>query len=241
MYQVFRILTKEFIADKSKTVWRKPYIVQPLKTMSHCKCCYCEISLIEQSREMHVEHFHYKDKYMEEVVMWDNLLPSCRQCNSNKGTTDTYSEPMLNPTIDNPKEYLYLNMFMIKSKDNRVNSKGKNTVDILELNNRERLVNPRIKISCEIDEKLNSINEIGSEYKNGQNITTRTRNKIVNGIKGILRLAQPSQEFSAFMSTIILNSDDYIEITNVLKSLGLWDDELQELHSKCENIKFETK
>lgn len=235
-----RELTNKFIKDKTKAVWRENYIVESLNNMSHNKCCYCEILLTEQSREMHVEHFHYKDKYFNEVVMWDNLLPSCRQCNSNKGTTDTKSEPMIDPTKDNPKEYLYLNMYMIKSKDNSVNSKGKNTVEILELNNRERLVNPRIKISCRLDEKLNLLLEIANEYKNGQNILTRRKNRIVNGVKDILRMAQTDQEFSAFMSTVILNNDDYIELANVLKDLGLWDDELQTLHNNSNELKFDT-
>ena len=125
-------LTAEF-KDKGTYVWRKPYIVEALKEMSHNKCCFCETELGTQARALQVEHFHYKDDYPDEVVSWNNLLPACSQCNSNKGTIDTYKLPMIDPSVDDPKDYLYLKHYMIKSKDNTIGSKGRRTVDELEL------------------------------------------------------------------------------------------------------------
>lgn len=128
--------------------------------MSHGKCCFCETNLGVQARYMTVEHFYYKEGYPDKVVSWDNLLPACSQCNSNKGTHDVEKDGMLiNPTIDDPRDFLYLKQFMIKSKDNDRNSKGRLTVDLLDLNNRDRLVNPRIKIALEMDEKMADIHE----------------------------------------------------------------------------------
>lgn len=77
-------LTQEFI-NTGKNVWAKTYIKSALLAMSHNKCAYCECKLDEESKYMEVEHFLPKDDYPNQVVDWNNLLPSCKRCNTKKG------------------------------------------------------------------------------------------------------------------------------------------------------------
>lgn len=217
-------LEKQLIDEYKKTeksVWRKDYITSPLLKMSHNKCCYCETLLGVQARPMQVEHYHCKDIYPDEVVKWENLLPSCSQCNSNKSTLDTYKTPIIDPTTDNPKDYLYLKCYMIKSKDNTIGSKGRLTVDQLELNHRDRLVTPRIKIASEMSYKLADIHEKTITLNLRTDGKLYNKSKIINTLVDILKMAQPDAEYSAFMATIILTDEDYLETRNILKSRKL--------------------
>lgn len=238
--EVEKELVKEF-KENGKAVWRKSYIVEPLLAMSHNKCCYCETKLEVQARPVSVEHFHYKDEYPDEVVLWENLLPSCSQCNSNKGTHDTIKEgPILNPTIDNPKDYLYLKAFMIKSKNNEFGSKGRLTVDLLDLNNRERLINPRIKIAVEIEKKMADIYEKMLYYVKRSDGKQYNKLRITRGVTDILKMAQPEAEYSAFMATIILDNDDYLATRDLMIEKGLWVEEMQRLHDMLYLISLDT-
>ena len=95
-------LTSEFKKDNSKAVWGKTYIRKALLDMSNSKCCYCECLVGKGTKEMHVDHFQPKSIYPDLVVQWENLLPSCSQCNKSKSDHDTVQEPIINPTKDNP-------------------------------------------------------------------------------------------------------------------------------------------
>ncbi len=167
-------------------------------------------------------------------------MPSCSQCNSNKGTLDTYKTPIIDPSKDNPKDYLYLNHYLIRSKNNEIGSKGRLTVDRLDLNNRKRLVNPRIKIADEIRKKLEYT------YKKAFSLNSRKDGKlygkltIIATMRDVLEMAQPDSEYSAFMATIILTDDDYISTKNILQTKNLWTDELNQLHNNANEIKLDT-
>lgn len=227
--------------ETKQPVWRENYIIKLLMEMSHNKCCYCETILGTQAREMQVDHFHCKKLYPDEVVSWTNLLPSCSRCNSNKSAIDTNQEPIINPCEENPKDYLYLKYYMIKSKDNTIGSKGRNTVDKLELNHRERLVNPRIKIADEMHNKLDTIHEKTIALNSRDDGKLYNKTKIINTLHDILKMAQPDAEYSAFIATIILTDEDYIEIRNILLEQGLWTDDLERLHITAYEIKFDTE
>ncbi|OQY54394.1 MAG: hypothetical protein DRR08_10845 [Candidatus Parabeggiatoa sp. nov. 2] len=71
------------------SVWKKPYIIRALLKMSSDKCCYCECNVTEESNYLEVEHFQPKSLYPDKVVVWDNLLPSCKRCNGTKRDHDT--------------------------------------------------------------------------------------------------------------------------------------------------------
>ncbi|NFK66164.1 TIGR02646 family protein [Clostridium botulinum] len=236
--EIEKDLTEKFKKNGDTAVWRKKYIVENLFKMSNGKCCYCETKLKEEGKSMHVEHYHYKDKYPDEVVKWENLLPSCGRCNINKGTHDTKIEPIINPTIDNPKDYFYFYNYRYKSKNR--NKLAKDTIDVLYLNDTTTIVQVRFKICNAIIDKLSEIEELLRDYVKKINTSTRRKNKIINGVKDILKYSQPTEEYSAIMATTIINDDNYKYIKIELLNLGLWDLELEDLEKEAINIMFDT-
>ena len=87
-------LTAEFKAS-GKSVWNNEQIKKPLLESSHGKCAYCECDLRKESNYMEVEHFEDKNHNPDKVVIWNNLLPSCKKCNGAKGAHDVISEPII--------------------------------------------------------------------------------------------------------------------------------------------------
>lgn len=228
-----KILTDEF--KKSGTsVWRKDYITDTLLGYSNNKCAYCECDITEESKYLEVEHFHHKDQYPDEVVEWNNLLPSCKKCNGTKGSHDTYKEPIINPCDDNPQEYLILKNYRLKGKDDF----GKLTISVLDLNNQDRHCKKRFEIGNATYQKLEDFLELIEEYETGKSTSTRRKNRIINGVKGLLGIAQSDKTYSATTSSIILSSSDFGEIKSKLSQLDFWDDELTELEKGCIKMKL---
>lgn len=219
-------LTKEF-KTTGKSVWHLDFIKDGLLEFSNNKCCYCETNITEESKYLEVEHFHHKDEYPNEVLDWDNLLPSCKKCNGKKGTHNTITEPIINPTVNNPKKHLRFWRYRIKGK----NDFGKLTVIVLDLNNQDRLVKKRFEIGNAIQEKLEELNELADDYISGVHQTTRRRNRIVNGIKNLMREGLPTASYSATSATIILTDTEFNELKLKLIGLTLWDAELIQLEA----------
>ncbi|WP_270997396.1 HNH endonuclease, partial [Listeria seeligeri] len=57
---------------------------------------------------MEVEHFFAKKYHPERVLDWNNLLPACKRCNSNKGDWDVSlaDQMAIDPTIMDPKVHI---------------------------------------------------------------------------------------------------------------------------------------
>ena len=230
--EVVKSLTDKFKTTKAR-VWDKSYIKSGLLEMSHGKCCYCEIQLTEESKYMTVDHFHHKDSYPDEVVDWDNLLPCCNLCNSTKSSHDTYINPIINPTIDNPQQHLYFHFLHYCCRNNSV--LGANTISVLNLNSIDKRLVPRFKISTEIMEQLENLwGNVSNYIPDTRDV--RPRNKIVNSITGLLRRAQPEHEYSALAATIILECEYYKNIKERLIELDLWDDTLTVLEQSAKSI-----
>lgn len=230
--EVKKKLTEEFKLNKTR-VWGSSFIKKALLEMSHNKCCYCEVKLIEEGKYMHVEHFHHKDKYEDEVVEWNNLLPSCERCNKSKSSHDTKLYPIIDPTRDDPKESLMMKNYRFKGK----NELGKLTIDVLNLNDTDKLVMARFNIGEEIQKKVESILVFAREYTPSDNI--RRRNRIINGIKDLFKEGLPEAEFSATVSTVLLNDCNYIELKSILKSKNLWDDDMDNLEGQLQEAKLD--
>ena len=104
-------LTQEYFeSKKSKSVWNRDYIRRALLDSTNGKCCYCEKKIGSGKTDMHIDHFKPKSKYPDSVVEWDNLMPSCPDCNRSKNDHDTVEKSIVNPYVDNPKEYFYLKL-----------------------------------------------------------------------------------------------------------------------------------
>jgi len=232
--EVQKNLTNQFKEDNSKTVWQKTYIKEALNKMTNGKCCYCEVKLGEEGKNMHVEHFHSKSKYPDEVVEWNNLLPSCNRCNSNKGALDTYEEEIINPTVDDPKDYFYIKNYRYKVKNN--SEKARRTIDVLYLNDSAGLVSVRFSFGENIQEKIEDLLEKTKQYISDDNKRIDKRNKIVFGIRDLLNLAQPSKEYSATIATLIIGDEDYKHLRELMIQNDLWNEDLSILEKSAKQI-----
>lgn len=227
-------LTDEFKLI-GKSVWNLDLIKNGLLGFSNDKCCYCEANVNEESKYMEVEHFHHKDKYKDEVLEWENLLPACKKCNGKKSDHDTKIEPIINPSVTNPKSHLLYWRYRIKGKDDF----GKLTVSVLDLNNQDRLVKKRFEIGNAIQHKLEQLNELAEDYINGIQNSIRRKNRIVNGIKDLMREGLPTSIYSATSATVILTDTEFRELKFKLIALGFWDTELIELENDLSNVALE--
>lgn len=229
-------LTEEFKKDHKKSVWNKSYIRDNLLKMSQSKCCYCEELIGEGCSEMHVDHYHDKDTYPDEVVEWNNLLPSCSHCNKKKLTHDTYVEPIINPTIHEPKEVFYMRNYRYYSYDCSPDSLGKLSLGVLGLNDSEKKVKLRYTIGNKLCAELDSLYEDAIELGDNILTNTRKRNRILNGCENSLKLCTKASRFGASMATVLQESEDYQALRGLLMKYNLWDDELEKLHIESLNI-----
>lgn len=229
-------LTAEFKAT-GKSVWNLDFIKNELLRFSNDKCCYCEANVNEESKYMEVEHFHHKDKYQDEVLEWENLLPACKKCNGNKSYHDTITEPIINPAIDDPKSHLMFWNYRMKGKDDF----GKLTISVLDLNNQVRLVKKRFEVGNAIHDKLEQLNEFLDDFINGIQNSTRRKNRIINGAKDLMKEGLPTSIYSATSATIILTDTEFSELKSKLILLEFWDAELIELESDLSKTALELK
>lgn len=229
-------LTEEFKKDKKKNVWNKPYIRQRLLSMTNSKCCYCEELVDTGCNEMHVDHYHYKDSYPDEVVEWDNLLPSCSHCNKKKSTYDTYTNLLIDPTQVDPREIFYIKNYRYWSKDCSPNSLGKISIGVLGLNDYDEKVMIRFKIGSELCKEFDKLYEDAMDLGDTILINTRKRNRILNGCLYNLKLCTRKSRFGASMATTLQEDEDYQALRNLLIGYNLWDDELERLHQESKEI-----
>lgn len=234
------LLTSEFQADKKKPVWNKPYIKDALLEMSNNKCCYCECKVGSGEREMHVDHFKPKSIYPELVVEWDNLLPSCPHCNKQKSDHDTVVEPIVNPVVDNPKDFFYLKDYRYFCFDNAENSIARRTLGVLSLNDSTENVFKRYIIGNELHNKIDQISELAIENERILKTKTTVRNKVLNGCRDILKQGFPDAIYSAFMATLIFNDQNFNVCVEILKRQELWDEDLDRAFQMVSSNVFKT-
>lgn len=220
-------LTKIFKAE-GKNVWNKDYIKNSLLEMSHSKCSYCETKLDKPSIYMEVEHFYSKDHYKDKVVEWQNLFPSCKRCNVNKGSHDVGVDPIINPCIQNPKDHLDLKNYRLRGKTQL----GISTIRILYLNESDKLVKTRYEVGNKVIDKLEEFYEDIQEKTN----TSRKLRNHLNRIKALLKEGQKTEEYAVTISTVILQDDSYEKIKEFLKQNNFCDNELDLLENGLKEI-----
>lgn len=102
-------------------------------------CPYCELKIgLENSQ---IEHIKPKDKFPKELKEYSNYLVGCtnkKTCGQSKG--NRWSENFINPTIENPSDYLTYDIMSGKiiptSEDDKVLKKANETIEILNLNDK---------------------------------------------------------------------------------------------------------
>jgi hypothetical protein len=152
------------------------------------------------------------------------LLLSCKKCNATKGKHDTGKEPIVNPFIDNPKDYFYMDDGFYRVKDASI--KGKRTLDKLGLNDINHFVKPRRIVSEIITGDL-SVYKVSIVHAKDDALS-----KCLTGLKGLIGKGNRKSKYAALYSTIILEDANFKAIETYLKENNLWDEELASL--KCE-------
>ena len=236
-------LTQEVVAQKvaefkltKNPVWNEPYIKNALLGMSHNKCCYCECELNVEGSYMEVEHFRDKKQYPDEVVSWDNLLPSCKRCNGHKSSRDTVAVPIVNPASDCPQDHMLLKQCVrFRAKD----TIGQNTIDVLFLNDQDKLVLPRFKVNQALNEKLEEFCELAQCLVSGDKTGTHPNKKLQNGMIALLQDCQPDKAYSAVKVTTVLTDDCYCKIKQSMVQLDLWTEEMDSLEAAMSPCKYE--
>lgn len=213
----------EKFKKSGEAVWNIPDLKWALLLSSHKKCAYCESRVDEESKYLEVEHYKHKNMYPDDVVTWGNLLPSCKRCNVKKGTHDVCSEPIINPYEMDPRIHLGFRLYRFRG----LSGIGRSTIEVLDLNNYERVVQKRF----EVGEILHKSIEVGLERLEAFELskTTRNRNRLVGQVASILIECLVDKEYSATASTVLIGDGDYKKLVVEMKLLGLWDAEMEGL------------
>lgn len=233
-------LTEKYKNNKQMRVWNKDFIKKELLSLSHNKCCYCEKYIGTGYADMHIDHFRPKSIYPDEVVCWDNLMPSCGDCNESKSDYDTGRESIINPCSDDPKDFFYLKNFRYRSYDTNRDSIANLTIDVLSLNDLDKKCKKRYLIVSELLQKLDDITHYAHEHKFEISNNVRITNRIRNTCRDILKMCTPEAEYAAFTSTAVLNEQDFHLLKGILKEAGQWNSELDELEKESQKCLFGT-
>jgi 5-methylcytosine-specific restriction endonuclease McrA len=224
--QVKADLTQEYQTNKT-SVWSKSYIKDALFEMADGKCIYCECTIGEESKYLEVEHFEDKNHYPLKVVEWSNLLPSCKRCNGKKSNHDVIADPIVNPSIEEPKDHLDLKNYRFSEKT----TKGKSTIDVISLNDTDKLVMPRFKIGNKALESLESLtDDIRSFTPNPQNV--RARNKLVNRMTALMNQGIKTEEFCSTVATVLVLDNGLSTMRTAASDKSIWDDELETIYNQ---------
>ena len=242
MIRLHRVKNPEYLTDEKiqeltdefkktgKAVWNISHIKNPLLSSSHGKCAYCECPLTTASNYMEVEHFEDKSNNPDKVVLWNNLLPSCKKCNGSKSTHNVLAAPIVDPYTDDPKEHLALRLYRLRGKTD----KGAITIDVTSLNNSNRLVFSRFQIG----EKVSELIEISWDrfciYREKKNI--RSKNRTLGTVEGLLKECQPTADYSASTATILLTDSKFIELIDCMRAESIWSEELEEYLQSAQSI-----
>lgn len=214
-------LTSKFKIDGAN-VWNISELKKDLLKTSNGKCAYCECKVDEESKYMEVEHFEDKHSNPDKVVDWDNLLPSCKRCNASKGSHNVTVEPIVNPYETDPKLHLGFKLYRIKA----LSDVGQNTIDVLALNNFDRVMIKRIEVGEIIQDSIDEAVSLADQYE--INASTRNRNRLFGKVRAILRECLEYSAYSATAATVLHNDPDYGLLKTKMNSLGVWSSELQD-------------
>ena len=228
--EVCEELKKLYAEDNDKDVWNSPKIKKPLKEailkMSHGKCSYCECRLEIESKDATIDHFLSKSKNPDKVVEWKNLFPSCLRCNRKKNNRE---EKIINPCEHEPKKYLGINSvnrYRFKAIDSA--GIGENTIEVIRLNDIQRVMVPRMEAWELLKGRLIEIEEDLKE----EGFKTKYKNKLRNIMENCLS----DMDYSATKATNLLNDNTYNEIKNILMELDQWTTDLKKLEEEIGDI-----
>ena len=226
-------LKRLYAEDNDKAVWNSSKIKEPLKKalleMSHGKCVYCECKLEIESKDATIDHFLPKSKKPDDVVKWENLFPSCLRCNRKKNNCE---EKIINPCEDEPRKYLGItnvNRYRFKAIDTA--GIGKATIEVVGLNDIERVMTPKMQ---EWEILKDYLIDIEMDLKE-----EGFKRKYKNRFKKVMERCLPEESYAATKATNILNDVTYNEIKSIIVNQNEWTDDLEKLEKNIKHIALE--
>lgn len=229
---VQRRLTIDFISEK-KRVWNKPYIKEALLEMSNRKCAYCETRIGEEAKYMEVEHYHPKESHPNDVVKWENLLPSCKRCNGKKGTYDPSRYPFVDPILDMPNRHLILHD---AGRISGLDKKGTASVKELDLNHYDTIRKPRLRIIYDIHKRFEDLLDEMNHRTLKEN--PAFQRKVQQRVRAILLETTPKSAYSAYIACEVLNNSSFSEIIEHMKTENIWSVEVERLYQQAMHYAF---
>lgn len=217
-------LTEEFVATGAP-VWNFDELKQALLTTSSGKCAYCECKLAVESKYVEVEHFFCKEHHPGRVLDWMNLLPACKRCNGSKGHHNVAIDPILDPYDSRPPEHLSLRLYRIVG----ITGIGQLTVEVLRLNDSDRLVAVRFEVGEWIIEAVAESNDRLAAYL--ARADTRSRNRLVARVHSLLTECQPQAQYSATSATVLHSDPGYLSLIRQMKNHDVWTEDLERMHA----------
>lgn len=195
--------------------YKAPDVRQQLIADQHSKCAYCEAIIAKEYND--VEHFRPKSIYYWLGHDWSNLLYSCNVCNRTfkknqfplKGAPNYKKIALEKPLIINPAEvdpldHIAFNRHIAVPKmvDGKEDEVGRTTIDLFQLNNREKrpaLVNQREQLFDQYTRARNAIRIAQQMLMNGSAKKDECLKLIAACTDMIDSMISPSHAFSGML------------------------------------------
>lgn len=152
------------VDDKYKNRYHQDDVKTALEKMYSNHCCYCE-SIIGISTYGRIEHLRPKSlpQFYKYTYEWDNLHWCCEICNSSyKKAKWNFENPILDPSKDDIKLFLRLNLQTGEYEKINDNPRAKTTIEDTGLN-RENLVKARHRIIVRFIKDFRAHRQCGDE------------------------------------------------------------------------------
>ena len=150
-------------------------------------------------------------------------IGSCNVCNSKKRTLDTKKHPIVNPLVDNPKDYFYISNGRLNVKDKK-NKKAIDTLTYCDLNNFDQFRKNRLRIEDSLKER---IREMLKFY-------TTDKDYWSTQLLCLMKNCGRSAPYSATKATLFLTSDDFASLKQLLIHDGRWNNDFVKAETELE-------
>lgn len=192
--------------------YRQKEIKDALVKASHGKCAFCE-AIPGEGGFIEVEHFAPKSIHYKKTFEWENLLPSCKQCNIAKGTHDTVAESIIDPMKDDPELFIdFSDLKAVPSIQSPDVDVSERTIRILKLNqlrtykSRGDLLATLYDFETQLESCCNEIQQLKTEKGK-----LRRLDGLSEAITKIELLTEPHERYAAYCRAFLRKSKIYQE------------------------------
>ncbi len=205
-------ITKDWIKQK-----HRDKIQKFLFPTSYCKCAYCERKPNNGGGYLEIEHIIAKTKNRSLVFRFENLLPSCKQCNTVKGKKDSLN--ILNSYNENSFEN-HLKLDLDSMVISGLSTEGKATIKILNLsiNARDFRLNKKtyngaVIVRNEIKEEIDKALNIKKKHTENQTIEC-----LFDELKALIEWVDTKKKITSTYATYLFNNKIFKELVDFVKT-----------------------